>query len=266
MLAGIALVAAQSPYYDIPAYYGHFSLNFFEPSALSEAKFAYFEYHFAADASYDQQTLFLAHEAEHCIYTFSNATGEVAAFAGNCGIAGNILGSVLNAEFNGVSSLAYYQPPSPAILAELNNQALYLVANGTCDLNETDCLLSPPYGNLTMDNLRFQPEIDLYAVEEGQEEFLYVADTGNHCIKRIAIAAMEVAVVAGICGSQGFLDGPMGYNKLNFPRNLGVTRAGTVYFFDSGNEYIRIINSNGNVETLLLGACKESKFGFDVGG
>lgn len=32
--------------------------------------------------------------------------------AGQCGISGNALGSVKNALFDGVSSVAYYQPPS----------------------------------------------------------------------------------------------------------------------------------------------------------
>jgi hypothetical protein len=63
--------------------------------------------------------------------------------------------------------------------------------------------------------------------------------------------------VAGICGTPGFLDGPLGYNQLSRPTNLGVSREGVVYFFDSGNEYMRIVAVNGEVSTLLLGACKE---------
>lgn len=65
-----------------------------------------------------------------------------------------------------------------------------------------------------------------------------------------------MTTVAGLCGSSGFLDGPMGYNRLDSPRNLGISRAGTLYFFDSGNEYMRILTRDGNVKTLLLGACK----------
>jgi hypothetical protein len=67
---------------------------------------------------------------------------------------------------------------------------------------------------------------------------------------------MEVEVVAGSCGSKGFLDGPLGYNRLSSPRNLGISRNGTLYFFDAGNEYMRILTPEGSVSTLLLGACK----------
>jgi hypothetical protein len=38
---------------------------------------------------------------------------------------------------------------------------------------------------------------------------------------------------------------------------LGISREGILYFFDSGNEYIRIVTADQNVETLLLGACTE---------
>jgi hypothetical protein len=33
----------------------------------------------------------------------------------------------------------------------------------------------------------------------------------------------------------GFLDGPLGYNRLNSPKNIGVSREGVIFFFDSGN-------------------------------
>jgi hypothetical protein len=45
----------------------------------------------------------------------------------------------------------------------------------------------------------------------------------------------KVSVVAGKCGESGFVDGPVGYNRLNTPINIGVSRKGVIYFFDSGN-------------------------------
>ncbi len=107
-----------------------------------------------------------------------------------------------------------------------------------------------------MENIRLISPVGLYELEPDQPEFLFVADTGNHCIKRIDITAKQVSVVAGNCGTSGFLDGPLGYNLLNAPRNLGISRNGTLYFFDSGNEYMRILTPDGSVSTLLLGACK----------
>ena len=85
---------------------------------------------------------------------------------------------------------------------------------------------------------------------------MFISDTNNHCIKKLSLSDKLVTVVAGKCGVSGFLDGPLGYNRLSFPTNIGVTREGVVYFFDSGNEYIRTVNLNGSVSSLLLGACK----------
>lgn len=42
-------------------------------------------------------------------------------------------------------------------------------------------------------------------------------------------------VIAGQCGKSGFTDGPTGFNKLNRPTNLGISRSGVLYFYDEGN-------------------------------
>lgn len=54
----------------------------------------------------------------------------------------------------------------------------------------------------------------------------------NHCIKKITLNTQYTEVVAGFCGEAGFLDGPMGFNRLNKPSNIGVDPQGVMYFFD----------------------------------
>jgi hypothetical protein len=39
-------------------------------------------------------TIFFAQEKEHCIYIYNASSGEIKKFAGNCGNAGNIIGSL----------------------------------------------------------------------------------------------------------------------------------------------------------------------------
>jgi len=101
--------------------------------------------------------------------------------------------------------------------------------------------------------------VSLYLDEPNQEALVYLADTGNHCIKMLSLSDNKVSVVAGKCGEPGFRDGPINYNRLNSPTNIGVSRKGIIYFFDSGNEYIRIVDLGGNVQTLQLGACSSCK-------
>ena len=64
---------------------------------------------------------------------------------------------------------------------------------------------------------------------------MYLADSANHCIKVLSFSDNRVSVLAGKCGVAGFLDGPVNYNRLNTPTNIGVSRKGMIYFFDSGN-------------------------------
>ncbi len=63
-------------------------------------------------------------------------------------------------------------------------------------------------------------------------EYLFIADSLNHCIKRITIHTKYTEVIAGNCGESGFLDGPLGFNRLNKPTSIGVDAKGVVYFFD----------------------------------
>lgn len=72
-------------------------------------------------------------------------------------------------------------------------------------------------------------------------EYLFISDTMNHCIKKITLRTKLTEVVAGKCGESGFLDGPLGFNLLNKPSNIGVDALGVVYFFDEGNKYMRKI-------------------------
>ena len=56
----IVVVCVCAEYYDIPAYYGHFSLRYFEPSSILSGKLVRVEYHFAADANYRNDTIYMA--------------------------------------------------------------------------------------------------------------------------------------------------------------------------------------------------------------
>ena len=137
---------------------------------------------------------------------------------------------------------------------------IVIVANTTCSLSSQGCILSSSEINnktLSMDNLRASPPVLQFPpISQNQTQYLYVSDTENHCIKKLDLLLQTSTVVAGLCGQKGFLDGPIGFNKLNRPTNLGVTRTGDVYFYDLGNQYMRKLTNTGEVITLLNGACK----------
>jgi len=80
---------------------------------------------------------------------------------------------------------------------------------------------------------------------------LYVADAGNHAIRRITPAG-EVTTLAGT-GEPGFADGPGRQARFNNPWAIAVDGAGNVYVADKENHRIRRIAPDGMVTTVAGG-------------
>lgn len=77
---------------------------------------------------------------------------------------------------------------------------------------------------------------------------VYVADTDNHRIRRIATDG-TVSTLAGD-GTPGFQDGAGNQARFNSPSGVAIDNAGNLYVADVGNSAVRIINPNGNVSTV----------------
>jgi RHS repeat-associated protein len=84
------------------------------------------------------------------------------------------------------------------------------------------------------------------AVDAGGD--VYVADTGNHRIRRIAPDGV-VTTVAGD-GVAGYQNGAGAQARFNSPRSLALDPQGNVYVADTGNSAVRFINSSGQVQTV----------------
>ena len=78
---------------------------------------------------------------------------------------------------------------------------------------------------------------------------VYVADAGNHTIRKISPAGV-VTTLAGSVGSPGATNGPAALARFNQPTGVAVDAAGTVYVADRGNQLIRQISPAGVVSTL----------------
>jgi hypothetical protein len=171
----------------------------------------------------------------------------------------------MSSYFYGPSSVTYWRPDSIRA-SNATKSTVYLVRSETCSLESSDCQitdvdLASYEDSLTLKNIRLSPSYDLFSINpESQDEYLFIADRLNHCIKKITLKTKYTEVVAGLCGTSGFLDGPLGFNLLHLPSNLGIDPKGVLYFFDEGNEYIREVGLDGNVGTLLNGACTECKY------
>ena len=77
---------------------------------------------------------------------------------------------------------------------------------------------------------------------------LYLADTGNHAIRRITRDG-HVSTVAGD-GTAGYVDGPAHQARFNGPIGIAVAPDGRVFVADTYNDRIRVIDPSGTVSTL----------------
>jgi hypothetical protein len=77
---------------------------------------------------------------------------------------------------------------------------------------------------------------------------LYVADTGNHTIRKITPQG-EVSTLAGLAGSPGSADGAGDQARFRSPSGIAADAAGNLYVTDAGTR-VRKVSPTGEVSTL----------------
>lgn len=81
------------------------------------------------------------------------------------------------------------------------------------------------------------------------EGTLYVADTGNHTLRKVSIEGV-VTTWVGSAGISGTSDGTGSAARFCHPMGLSIDSEGTVYVADQGNHAIRKVSPDGVVTTL----------------
>ncbi len=92
---------------------------------------------------------------------------------------------------------------------------------------------------------------------------LFVADTGNHVIRRIGVDG-TVSTLAGD-GQPGFVEGAASQARFNGPMGVAVDAQGRVYVADTWNDRIRVIETGGQVRTLAGGDAPGNVDGAGIG-
>jgi sugar lactone lactonase YvrE len=78
---------------------------------------------------------------------------------------------------------------------------------------------------------------------------VYVADTGNHTIRKVSSAGV-VTTLAGTAGSFGSIDGTGSAARFRSPSGVAVDSSGNLYVADAANHMIRKVTPAGVVTTL----------------
>jgi hypothetical protein len=83
----------------------------------------------------------------------------------------------------------------------------------------------------------------------GPDGSVYIADSGNHAIRRIAPGG-TVTTIAGELGVPGSDDGVARGAHLNTPSGIDVNAKGEIFIADTGNHAIRLITTDGRLVTI----------------
>ncbi len=84
---------------------------------------------------------------------------------------------------------------------------------------------------------------------------IYIADTENHCIRKVDANTQIINTVAGIGGSGGFSGdgGPAASAKLDKPQGVFVDASGNIYIADSNNHRIRKVDAMTQIINTIAG-------------
>jgi sugar lactone lactonase YvrE len=172
-------------------------------------------------------------------------TGTVTTLAGLAGVSGSVDAAGGNARFNQPGGVAV-DITGNVYVADSGNHTIRKITpagvvstwagtagvSGSADLTGTNAQFFLPQG---------------VAVDDATN--LYVADYGNHTIRKIA-PDQSVTTFAGLAGNSGSLDASGTSARFYQPEGVAVDPAGYVYVADTANGTIRKITPAGAVSTL----------------
>jgi RHS repeat-associated protein len=189
-------------------------------------------------------------------FTVDAATAPGAAFttvttiAGGTGTSGYTDGNGPDARFKKLSGIAV-GPDDTIYVADAGNQRIRMVHQSAGNA-PTSWTVSTLAGNGTAGFADGSAAAAMFnnpqGIAVGPNGMVYVADTANNRIRRIA-ADGAVTTLAGD-GTPGLQDGAGNQARFNAPQGIAVDSEGNVYVADTGNAAVRKIDGAGTVTTV----------------
>lgn len=194
--------------------------------------------------------VYVADTENHTIRRIGVASGEVTTLAGSAGLSGSADGTGSAARFfypcrvaaDGAGSLFVSGPWSDTIRKiDLATRVVTTLAGSDGAEGSSDGFSSAA---------RFFDPFGIAADGAGN---LYVADAGNHTIRKVVVATGEVTTFAGVAGSPGAANGVGNTARFRTPIGLALDSSGSLFVADAGNATIRRIELATRVVTTLAG-------------
>ena len=196
----------------------------------------------AVDAS---GNVYVADMSNHTIRKISPA-GDVSVLAGFPGALGTANGTGSDARFWNPQGVAWDAMSGLVYVLDKSNQQVRAITTG----GTVSVLAGGLQQTGTADGAGAAARFNnpqAFAVDAAGN--LFVADSGNHTIRKVTAAGV-VTTVAGIAGSSGSTDGASGVAQFKNPAGIAVDASGNLFVADTGNHTIRMITPGGVVSTL----------------
>ena len=200
---------------------------------------------------------YIADTNNHVIRKVNASDGKINTVAGTPGVqsaspsgTNGDGGSALSATFNKPNAVAVDTQGNFYVADTGNNRVRKIDSNG---------MISTLVG-LSSPSLSGPSSVAVYGNN------LYIADPGNHVVRRFLLTDNSVSVFAGIQGSPGHSGdgGAANAARLNRPSGLAVNSLGDLFIADTGNHRVRKI-SGGVINTVVTQGIPRSGFEGDGG-
>ena len=189
--------------------------------------------------------VFVADTANHAIRKITPA-GDVTTFAGRPGTPGFANGTGTSALFNEPAGIAI-DGNGNLYVADRQNHVVRRISPAAVASTYAGVSGSPGTNDSTSPTLaRFNLPGSVAVDSTGR---VFVADTGNHTIRRIS-AVGEVTTLAGSPGLSGISDGTGSQARFNTPSGVALDAGGNVFVGDRNNHAIRRVTSAGATTTF----------------
>jgi sugar lactone lactonase YvrE len=172
-------------------------------------------------------------------------SGSVTTLAGTAGTAGSADGTGATARFSAPIGIAR-DILGVLYVADSQNHTIRTITTGGAVTTVAGTAGTAGSADGTGSAARFSNPSGVAIDATGN---IYVADTGNHLIRKIG-AGGAVTTLAGQAGSAGSQDGTGGSARFSSPGAVAVSSTGDIYVADTGNSTIRKVTAAGVVTTV----------------